>query len=105
MDGGGWDSEDDVLDASVNVPQHVVHRAFVDQSVALNLQTSQYYGLNTTAARMLEVLSRVELVKDAIAPLASELSQPPAVIEPSLVALCRDLAARGLIELRHVEAG
>jgi len=104
MSSGMWEKDSDVLRAAVDVPEHVVHRAFVDQSVALNLQTSQYYGLNMTAARMLEALSRVELVKDAVAPLADELAEEAVVIERSLVTLCRDLTARGLIELRHVEA-
>lgn len=105
MPAPAWENDRDVLNANVDVPEHVVRRAFVDQSVALNLRTSQYYGLNVTAARMLEELAHASVVKDAVGPLASELDQPPGVIERSLITLCRDLAARGLIELRHAEAG
>jgi hypothetical protein len=100
-----WNQDVDVLTARVEVPGHVVHRAFVDQSVALNLNNSTYYGLNVTAARMLEALAGAGIVGDAVPVLARELGQPTAVIEPSLASFCRDLAKRGLIELRYADDG
>jgi hypothetical protein len=100
-----WEQDVKVLSASVEVPDHVVHRAFVDQSVALNLKNSNYYGLNITAARMLEALEGTRVVADAVPVLARELGQPSAVIERSLASLCRDLAERGLIELRDAGDG
>ena len=39
-------------------PSHVVYRTFVTETVALNIETGQYHGLNATAGRMLEVLER-----------------------------------------------
>jgi hypothetical protein len=92
-----------VLAAHVVVPEHVASRDFAEQSVAVNLRTGQYHGLNPTAARMLEVLGDSPTVGDAVQPLAGEFGQPREVIEHDVVGLCRDLAERGLIEL-HANA-
>lgn len=93
------DNAESVLAAQVVVPEHVAQRDFADQSVAVNLQTGQYHGLNPTAARMVKVLGDSRIVGDAVQPLASEFDQPREVIEKDVVGLCRDLAERGLIEL------
>jgi hypothetical protein len=105
MGGGRADDRIDVMTARVEIPEHVVSRAFVDQSVALNLKTGTYHALNATAARMLEVLADVEIVADAVPMLAQALGQPVDVIERSLATLCRDLAERGLIEFRDAGGG
>jgi hypothetical protein len=94
-----FDNEASVLAAHVVVPEHVAQRGFAEQSVAVNLQTGQYHGLNPTAARMVEVLGDSRTVGDAVQSLASEFDQPREVIEHDVVRLCRDLAERGLIEL------
>jgi hypothetical protein len=46
---------DTLLSASLRLPQHVVHRSFVAETVVLNLQTGKYHGLNPVGGRMLEV--------------------------------------------------
>jgi hypothetical protein len=95
----------DVLTARIEIPEHVVSRAFVEQSVALNLKTGTYHGLNVTAARMLEALADVHIVGDAVPVLAQQLGQPVNVIERSLAELCRNLAERGLVDLRDAGDG
>jgi hypothetical protein len=90
----------EILAARVAVLEHVVHRAFADQTVALNLETGQYHGLNATAAQMLDALEKARVVGDAVPGLARDLDQPTEVIERDLASLCRALAERGLIELR-----
>lgn len=94
-----------VLAARVSVPEHVVHREFGQEAVALNLRTGGYHGLNPTATRMLEALEQVDFVGEATSTLASELGVPCAVIERDLSALCRSLAERGLIVLDHPDGG
>jgi hypothetical protein len=89
----------DILSARPRIPEHVVERSFGDESVALNLQSAQYHGLNGVAARMLESLRGVPTVGDAVEPLAEEFGQPREVIERDLVGLVRDLSERGLVEL------
>jgi hypothetical protein len=95
----------EVLAATVRVPEHVVHRDFEGETVALNLHTGTYHGLNPTAARMLEVLGEGGTVADELPALCDEFGQPRDVIERDVVELCRALAARDLIELEHAGGG
>jgi hypothetical protein len=88
-----------ILALSAALPEHVVYRTFVYETVVLNLQSGKYHGLNRTGGRMLEVLESSETVKAAAAELATEFAQPLEKIEKDLGAFCRDLAERGLITL------
>ena len=49
-------SDQALLASRARLPQHVVHRSFVAETVVLNLRTGKYHGLNPTAGRMLEAL-------------------------------------------------
>jgi hypothetical protein len=95
----------EILSARLTVPEHVVQRAFAEETVALNLDTGGYHGLNATAARMLEQAGKSARIGDTVEPLAAEFKQPSEVIERDLLTLCRDLADRGLIELHAGGAG
>ena len=88
-----------ILDQRARVPQHVVHRAFVSETVILNLQTGKYHGMNPTGGRMLEELNRADSVRAAAAELAAEYGRPADEIERDLCQFCVELAERGLIEL------
>ena len=50
---------------AVRVPEHVVYRDFAEQTVALNLHTGRYHGLNETSAAMLEALREAPTVAAA----------------------------------------
>lgn len=91
-------STSDLLAARVRLPQHVVHRNFVAETVVLNLQTGQYHGLNPTAGRMLEALQEAPTVGATVASLAEEYDVEREQIELDLLALTRGLLERGLIE-------
>src|SRR5690242_15205171 len=93
--------EDDrtLLHAHPHVPDHVVERAFGAESVALNLQSGQYHGLNGVGSRMLDNLRSADTIGDAIDPLAREFEQPRDVIERDLLAFVRALVERGIVEL------
>src|SRR5690242_1617875 len=93
--------EDDrvLLEAHPRVAQHVVERSFGGDSVALNLKSGQYHGLNGVGARMLERLRSAETIGDAVDPLAEEFGQPREVIERDLLAFARALVERGIVEL------
>jgi hypothetical protein len=92
-----------LLDATVAVPQHVVHRAFPTETVVLNLETGRYHGLNPVAGRMLEVLEQLGSVEATAARLAREFEQPLERIQQDLSQLCVDLRERGLIEVTGAE--
>jgi hypothetical protein len=87
-----------LLNSSLVVPRHVVHRAFATETVMLNLQTGKYHGLNPTGARMLEVLRRSQTVADAATDLAKEYGIGRQEIEDDLCDLCSQLLERGLLE-------
>lgn len=88
----------DLLGAQVRMPQHVVCRSFVAETVVLNLQTGQYHGLNPTAGRMLDTLQAAPTVGAAVPALAAEYSVAQDQIEQDLLALVGGLLERGLIE-------
>src|SRR3954454_1950634 len=97
-----------MLDAVVEISDHVVHRAFEAETLLLNLETGQYHGLNETGGRMLELLEatdgrgreaieRLPGVREAIERLADEYGVAFAEIAPDLTSFCSDLETRGLI--------
>jgi coenzyme PQQ synthesis protein D (PqqD) len=90
---------DSLMDADVRFPEHVVFRSFATETVALNLHTGKFHGLNVTAGRMVEVLGRSGRPRDAIAPLAEEYDISQAQIERDLAALLALLLERDLILL------
>jgi PqqD family protein of HPr-rel-A system len=89
----------ELLAARLRLPQHVVHRGFVNETVVLNLNTGQYHGLNPTAGRMLEALDAAPTAGAVVPQLAREYGIEPAKIESDLTALCQSLLERGLIEI------
>jgi Coenzyme PQQ synthesis protein D (PqqD) len=92
-------SNQELLDARARLPQHVVHRSFVAETVVLNLRTGKYHGLNRTAGRMLEALETAPTIRAAVPELSEEYGVEQAQIEVDLVVLCRSLLERGLIEI------
>jgi hypothetical protein len=90
-------SDQELLDARVRLPQHVVHRSFVAETVVLNLRTGKYHGLNPTAGKMLETLDAAPSVGDAVPVLAAEYSLEEEQIQRDLLILTRGLLERELI--------
>jgi hypothetical protein len=89
----------EILDAEARVPDNVVYRDFVHETVVLNLQTGTYHGLNRTAGVMLETLKSASTVRQAAAQVAEANEWDRAVVERDIVELCRTLAESGLIEI------
>ena len=83
----------------VTIPQHVVFRAFVEETVVLNLESGRYHGLNPTAGRMLELLGELGDLSTVADRIAEETGTPPARVVEDLHAFCSSLADRGLIEV------
>ena len=88
----------------VSIPETIVYREFVAETVILNLSTGTYHGLNAVGGRMLEVLSKVQRVADAAEQLAAEYGQPLDDIQRDICDFCSDLGERGLISLEEVPA-
>jgi hypothetical protein len=92
-------ADQQLLSARVRLPQHVVHRSFVAETVVLNLRTGQYHGLNPTAGRMLEALDAAPTTGATVPELAREYGVEQTKVEHDLLALCQGLLERGLIEI------
>lgn len=88
---------DAVLAGRVSIPQTVVYRSFAQETVVLNLDTGLYHGLNPTAGRMLDALSRVGSARQAAELIASEYQRPLTEVQDDLCSLCEGLLERGLI--------
>lgn len=84
------------LDLRVSVPDHVVYRSFVNETVILNLRTGRYHGLNVTGGRMLKLLERHSL-GDAATRLSAEYDRPIPDVVRDVQEFCKRLIERGLI--------
>jgi len=88
-----------ILEQAAQIPDHVVFREFAQETVILNLQTSQYHSLNATGGRMLELLKQTSSVGDAAQALATEFPDAADTVKHDLCAFCVALSKRGLLEL------
>lgn len=89
------------LNAVVHVPDTTVYRAFVAETVVLNLETGIYHGLNPTGGRMLELLDEHGSVRETLDQLVKEFDAPRDQLEQDLSGFCRDLVSRKLIRLEQ----
>lgn len=87
----------------VRVPDHVVYRDFAEQTVALNLRTGQYHGLNQTSAEMLDALREAPTVGAAVEQLAPSWDVDRDTLLADVLDLCDGLESRGLIETHVAE--
>jgi hypothetical protein len=92
-----------LLDGTARIPEHVVYRDFTQETVALNLQTGKYHGLNPTGGRMLRVLEKTPLLRDAAQVLAQDYGQPLEQMQNDLCAFCSELEQRGLLAIDRNE--
>jgi hypothetical protein len=90
-----------LLDARVRVPRTVVFRDFPTETVVLNLDTGRYHGLNPSAGRMLEAMSKAATVREAARQVAVEYEELAATVEIDICRLCRTLLERGLVEVEQ----
>jgi Coenzyme PQQ synthesis protein D (PqqD) len=88
----------DLLDARLRLPEHVVHRTFVAETVLLNLQTGTYHGLNPVGGVMLDAVNESTSVRQAAERVAEKYGEDPARVEADLLELCHGLVERGLME-------
>jgi hypothetical protein len=89
----------EVLSSRARVPDHVVFRSFVSETVLLNLKTGLYHGVNPVGGRMLEALERAPDVRAAAAALAGEFGVPDSHVEQDIAEFCLGLLERELIQL------
>jgi hypothetical protein len=85
------------LEARVVLADDVAHREIGAETVAVNLRTGRYHSLNPSAGRMLEELLAGPTIAAALGRLEATFDAPRDVLERDLLALCDQLAERGLL--------
>jgi hypothetical protein len=84
--------------SSVSVPSGVFRQELPgDESVALNLQTEEYYGLDPIATRMWLALEECRSVDGAYEQLLGEYEVEPATLRDHLIGFVDQLVERGLL--------
>jgi hypothetical protein len=104
MDASQTKSPTALDDATIVVPQHVVHRAFPTETVLLNLETGKYHGLNPTAGRMYEVLEETGSLDETASRIAAEFELSVDSVRADLRDLCTGLMERGLLKVAEANA-
>ena len=84
-------------DAGLRIPDHVLSRRAGDETVLLNLENEQYYGLEGVGSRFWELVEKGTTVGAAVASLGSEYPVERDVLEGDVKALIADLSVNGLI--------
>jgi PqqD family protein of HPr-rel-A system len=93
-----------LLHSRITVPEHVVRRAFPEETIVLNLESGQYHGLNATAAAMLDGLEAGARPAAVAAAIAAHGGVPAKRVEQDLLTLLRALLERGLVEADATDA-
>jgi hypothetical protein len=83
----------------VVVPTHVLIRHLDGESVLLNLESEKYFGLDTTATRMWELLTNSPCIDAAYGRLAEEFEVEPGLLRDHLVELLSQLSQNGLLQV------
>jgi hypothetical protein len=81
------------------LPDNVVVRTLVLQTVVLNLETGQYHGLNPTAGSILELLGSGMSVIEVAERLATQTRHSRAEVTEAVRKTCAALLARQLLEV------
>jgi hypothetical protein len=83
----------------LNIPENVLVQEVGDEAVMLDLDTKQYYSLNPSAMRMLQVLKASASMEQAVTSLAEEYAVDPAILRGDLEELVAQLLKNGLVEI------
>ena len=83
----------------VSTPEDVLFRDLGGESVLLNLDNENYYGLDEVGTRMWDVLTTSTSIQTAYDTLLAEYDVAPEVLQQDITRLVEDLVAQGLLEL------
>jgi len=88
-----------------SVPQHVLVRPLDQESVLLNLETEQYFGLDETGTRMWQLLTTSPSIDTAYQELLAEYDVQPETLRENLTELLGHLVEHGLLQILPADAG
>jgi hypothetical protein len=86
-------------------PAHVLVRYLDNESVLLNLETEQYFGLDETGTRMWQLLTASPCIDSAYQELLAEFDVEPELLRANLADLLSKLVESGLLQILPVNVG
>jgi len=81
----------------LSVPDHVLSRRAAGETVLLDLNSEEYFGLDGVGSRFFELLEAGRSYGEIVETLIDEYEVERAVLEADLSALITELAASGLL--------
>lgn len=89
----------------VSAPAHVLVRFLDRESVLLNLETEQYFGLDETGTRMWQLLTASPNIDAAYQELLAEFEVEPDLLRDNLTELLGRLVENGLLQILPADVG
>jgi hypothetical protein len=86
-------------------PVHVLVRFLEQESVLLNLETEQYFGLDETGTRMWQLVTTSPNIDAAYQELLAEFDVEPELLRANFVELLSRLMDSGLLEVLPADVG
>lgn len=86
-------------------PAHVLVRFLDQESVLLNLETEQYFGLDATGTRMWQLVTTSPNIDAAYQGLLAEYDVQPDLLRENLTELLGHLVEHGLLQVLPADAG
>jgi hypothetical protein len=83
----------------LSVPEHVLTRRVEGETVLLNLDNEEYYGLDDVGTRLWELIEKGTTFAEAVDAMLGEYDVERGVLERDLTALTVDLQKNGLLLL------
>ena len=87
------------------VPPHVLVRFLELESVLLNLETEQYFGLDITGTRMWQLVTAAPSIDAAYRELLAEFDAEPELLRSDLTELLGRLVDHGLLQVLPANVG
>ena len=87
------------------VPAHVLVRILDRESVLLNLDTEQYFGLDETGTRMWQLVTASPNIEAAYQELLAEFDVEPEMLRSNLMELLTRLVDNGLLQVIPADVG
>jgi hypothetical protein len=87
------------------VPAHVLVRILDRESVLLNLETEQYFGLDETGTRMWQIVTASPNIDAAFQGLLAEYDVEPELLRSNLLELLNRLVESGLLQVFPADVG
>lgn len=85
-------------------PSHVLVRLLDQESVLLNLETEQYFGLDETGTRMWQLVTTSPNIDAAYEALLAEYDVQPEMLRENLTELLGHLIDHGLLQVLPADA-